>query len=106
MSIPVPQWNDINVGESYRTLDEAIQSKRQNEFDGLASLQRHFGVRVAHKEQTGPLTILSKICFFLRIKAITKSDLFLRDLSLVFNNEHFYLHSRKLSRRKNLTVLV
>ena len=58
MSIPVFQWNDINVGESYRTLDEAIQSKRQNEFGGLASLQRHFGVRVAHKELTGPFTIL------------------------------------------------
>lgn len=43
------QWNDINVGESYRTLDEAIQSKRTNEQGGLAQLQRHFGVRVAHK---------------------------------------------------------
>ena len=33
------QWNDLNVGESFRTLDEAIQAKRTHETGGLNALQ-------------------------------------------------------------------
>ena len=43
------QWNDLTITERFKTLDGAISSRRENEKGGLTNLQKHFGVRVAHK---------------------------------------------------------
>lgn len=43
------QWNDLTITERFKTLDGAITSRRENEKGGLVNLQKHFGVRVAHK---------------------------------------------------------
>lgn len=43
------QWNDLTITERFKTLDGAICLRRENEKGGLTNLQKHFGVRVAHK---------------------------------------------------------